>query len=46
MIKRNLSGKAIGSYTLKEILGEGSLGRVYRALDLEGNIVAIKVISE
>lgn len=43
-MKKNLSGTTIGSYNVKEIIGEGSLGEVYRALDQNGDLVAIKVI--
>lgn len=41
-----LTGTRICSYTLKEFLGKGVLGEVYRSIDLQGDIFAIKVISE
>jgi len=41
-----LTGTKICNYTLKEYLGKGFFGEVYRAIDFQQNIVAIKVIPD
>jgi serine/threonine protein kinase len=44
---RNLSGKTIGSYQLKRLLGRGAMGVVYEAYDAKLNRhVAIKLIRQ
>jgi serine/threonine protein kinase len=37
-------GEKLGSYTLLEIVGNGSLGTVYRAEDPKGRLVALKLV--
>jgi len=39
-----LIGAAVGSYTVEALLGVGGMGRVYRALDSEGQPVALKLV--
>ena len=36
--------ETIGPYRLQEQLGQGGMGRIYRALDADGRVVALKVI--
>src|SRR5207253_2950807 len=41
----NLIGRRLGAYLVEELLGEGAMGSVYRATDLNlGREVALKVI--
>jgi serine/threonine protein kinase len=37
-------GDALAGYRIEELLGEGGMGRIYRATDSEGRPVALKVI--
>ena len=39
-------GQRFGRYELLELLGEGGMGRVFRAVDDDGRTVALKVIKE
>lgn len=45
LLDLNKEGKQIGSYfTLGKIIGQGSFGEVYEAIDISGNVWAIKWI--
>ncbi|SPO06032.1 related to severin kinase [Cephalotrichum gorgonifer] len=39
------SGRTPPPYTLKELIGKGTFGRVYKATDKSGQAVAVKIIS-
>jgi serine/threonine-protein kinase len=39
-----LIGKSVGSYRVESILGIGGMGRVYRAVDSDGQPVALKLV--
>jgi serine/threonine-protein kinase len=41
-----LIGKTVDGYGIESLLGEGGMGRVYRALDRDGEPVALKLIRE
>jgi serine/threonine-protein kinase len=42
-----LTGRSLGKYQIISKIGEGAMGEVYRARDLQlGRAVAIKVINE
>jgi serine/threonine protein kinase len=41
-----LIGTTVGAYAIESLLGVGGMGRVYRALDREGEPVALKLIRE
>ena len=41
-----LTGDTCGDYTLQEELGEGGMGRVFKAVDTDGQPVALKVVKE
>jgi serine/threonine-protein kinase len=41
---KNLLGKTLGPYTIKEILGSGGMAVVYRATGPDGKTVALKVL--
>src|SRR3990167_5485028 len=39
------TGKTVGDYVLRERVGKGTFGSVYRATKSDGTVVAIKIIS-
>jgi serine/threonine protein kinase len=41
-----LIGATVGAYEIESLLGEGGMGRVYRAVDRDGAPVALKLIRE
>jgi serine/threonine protein kinase len=41
-----LIGTMVGDYRIESLLGEGGMGRVYRAIDRHGESVALKIIRD
>jgi serine/threonine protein kinase len=39
-----LIGKSVGGYRIEAVLGVGGMGRVYRAVDADGQLVALKLV--
>jgi hypothetical protein len=42
-ISQNLVGRKIGPYYIEGMVGQGSTAYIYRALDADDNLVALKV---